>query len=226
MSGLQLNSPTSPYESHNTSQTSLASSLQQQRGIPVRSPNRPRSSRGQAPARVAPAIAPNLRSVTGMPDPTAAKPTPGYAWAFPDSGDDPRRLSSSSGDSTDAPSMNSRRDSIAASFNSSLYNDSTLPMGQRRFEDGKSSRRSGSALLMLSSQSRTYTPPFDAAQSGYEPTEWREWTRYRGWQLQPDTRASRAAQARGTKTKRRDEDALRAAERHSPQLFGQQSQQI
>ncbi|KAE8829104.1 hypothetical protein CFE70_008391 [Pyrenophora teres f. teres 0-1] len=88
--------PQSPYDSQNPSRVSLVSNLQQQRGIanpearpngtsPL-SPNRS-GSRAQHPPRRAPVITPNPRSVSGMPDPTASAPTPGFPWAFPDQPD-------------------------------------------------------------------------------------------------------------------------------------------
>lgn len=100
MSHLGLNNPASPYESTNASQASIASSLQQQRGIqtPVQgkmngtssqlSPiaRRPMNKAGRPPVRAPPIVAPS-RSV-GMPDPTASSPTKGFAWAFPDKPDD------------------------------------------------------------------------------------------------------------------------------------------
>lgn len=98
MSQMQLNNPTSPYESTNASRTSLASSLQQQRGIqtPVGprlngiralSPSGSRPiNRGAAPVRIAPPIIGPRGG--GAPDPTASTPTKGFAWAFPDNPDE------------------------------------------------------------------------------------------------------------------------------------------
>ncbi|KAF2228937.1 hypothetical protein EV356DRAFT_512085 [Viridothelium virens] len=156
--------PSSPYnESQNASQVSLASNLQHQRGItssvPPRSsgtaPLSPLSGRSsarsnQAP-RIAPVINPNPRGVSGMPDPTAAAPTKGYAWAFPDArpGEraesrpvsrapppepEPEISGRNSEDSSPERSL-SRQGSFAASINSSLYTDPNLPPGQRRFDD-------------------------------------------------------------------------------------------
>lgn len=72
----------------------------------------------------------------GVPDPTAAKPTQGFAWAFPDSAipEEERRGSDSGESSTHNPS---RQNSFAASsVRSSIFsNDSHLPMGQRRFTE-------------------------------------------------------------------------------------------
>jgi hypothetical protein len=139
-------SPGSPYESQNASRVSLVSNLQQQRGItnveqrpngtsPL-SPLGPRAApRTNQPPRRAPVINPNPRSVSGMPDPMAAAPTKGYAWAFPADPDD--RRDSSSGESSIGHSMPSRQNSFAASINSSIYNpDSVLPSGQKRLDDG------------------------------------------------------------------------------------------
>lgn len=144
-------SPSSPYESQNTSRVSLVSSLQQQRGItgeqrqsisgPPLSPLGPRSSirSNQAPRR-APVINPNPRSVSGMPDPMAAAPTKGFPWAFPDADElDDERRGSSSGDSSverSTRSIPSRQNSFATSINSSIYAVDQLPPGQKRFEDG------------------------------------------------------------------------------------------
>ncbi|KAL1636408.1 hypothetical protein SLS58_009827 [Diplodia intermedia] len=146
-------SPSSPYESQNTSRVSLVSSLQQQRGItaaenhrhsgPPLSPLGPRDSirstdsvrSNQAPRR-APVINPNPRNVSGMPDPMAAAPTKGFPWAFPDAEPDERR-GSSSGDSSierSTRSIPSRQNSFATSINSSIYAEA-LPPGQKRFED-------------------------------------------------------------------------------------------
>ncbi|KAJ4287969.1 hypothetical protein N0V90_011984 [Kalmusia sp. IMI 367209] len=141
-------SPGSPYESQNASRVSLVSNLQQQRGITAvdQRPNGasplsplgpragPRMSQGGPPRR-APVINPNPRSVSGMPDPMAAAPTKGYAWAFPAEPEIDRR-GSSSGDSSVGHSMPSRQNSFAASINSSIFTtDSGLPTGQKRLDD-------------------------------------------------------------------------------------------
>lgn len=101
------------------------------------SPLSARSSiRGQAPGpRVAPPIMPVGRAA-GQPDPTAAKPTQGFAWAFPDTVPEERR-DSESGESSVGGGI-SRTNSFAASMRSSIFsNDSHLPHGQRRFDDGE-----------------------------------------------------------------------------------------
>lgn len=147
MGHLQI-SPSSPYESQNVSRVSLVSTLQQQRGItaearsngtsPLSPLGGPRSSvsRAHVTPRRAPVINPNPRSVSGMPDPMAAAPTKGYAWAFPAEGDPEERRASSSGDSSVGRSLPSRRNSFAASVNSSIFTqDSVMPAGQKRFDE-------------------------------------------------------------------------------------------
>ncbi|KAF2836262.1 hypothetical protein M501DRAFT_987434 [Patellaria atrata CBS 101060] len=135
-------SPASPYESQNASRVSLVSTLQQQRGIVDQrsngtTPLSPLGNRtGPRPpiSRQAPVIHPVPRNVSGAPDPMAAAPTKGYAWAFPDDFDSRRR--SSSGDSSADKPSRSRQGSFAASVNSSIYTtDSALPPGQKRFDD-------------------------------------------------------------------------------------------
>lgn len=135
--------PSSPYESQNASRVSLVSNLQHQRGITANqngatplSPLGPRAGpRGNHPPRRAPVINPNPRNVSGAPDPTAAAPTKGYAWAFPDEASPNERRGSSSGESSVGHPI-SRQNSYAASINSSIFTtDSTLPNGQKRFGD-------------------------------------------------------------------------------------------
>lgn len=139
MTHLQI-SPQSPYESQNVSRVSLASGLQQARVPNGVTPLSPTGSRLAARNHVAPRRAPVIaspRAVSGMPDPTAAAPTKGYAWAFPDQepGDD--RQGSSSDDSADGRGHISRQNSYAQSITSSiLTTDSALPPGQKRFDDG------------------------------------------------------------------------------------------
>lgn len=83
--------------------------------------------------RVAPQIMPVARG-PGAPDPTAAKPTQGYAWAFPDGPIPEERRGSDSGESSIGVS---RTNSVAASsIRSSIFStDSQMPQGQRRLED-------------------------------------------------------------------------------------------
>ncbi|KAK5126911.1 hypothetical protein LTR85_008269 [Meristemomyces frigidus] len=136
---LSMNNPASPYESANTSQVSLAASLRRPNGnVPV-SPLSARSSfigRHPAVPRVAPPIMPVGR-MSGAPDPTASKPTQGFAWAFPDEEGIPEeRPDSDSGNSSISHGI-SRNNSIAASsIRSSIFStDSQMPPGQRRFPD-------------------------------------------------------------------------------------------
>ena len=149
-------SPSSPYDSQNASRVSLVSNLQQQRGIPPdprpngASPLSPLSSRSgpraSHPPRRAPVINPNPRSVSGMPDPMAAAPTKGFAWAFPAQYEPDDRRPSSSGDSSIEHSLDSRQNSYATSLNSSIYPDSTgLPLGQKNVGDERMRSNSGVA---------------------------------------------------------------------------------
>lgn len=138
MDALRLGGPTSPYnQSANASQSSLASSLQQQRGIQngsirysagsgISSPGAwgrtngvPTSLGARVASRIAPPIVEHPRS-EGM---FAAEPVRGQPWAFPD---------------PDAPGIRpgstiSRRNSAASSFTNSLYSDLNrpLPHGQQ-----------------------------------------------------------------------------------------------
>lgn len=139
--GLYINNPQSPHESTNTSQVSLAASLRRPNGQAPMSPLSGRSGirSHPVPPRIAPPIMPVGRT-PGQPDPTAAKPTQGYAWAFPDAPIPEERRGSESGDSSTHGI--SRTNSFAASsIRSSIFStDSHLPVGQRRFEDGKHAR--------------------------------------------------------------------------------------
>ncbi|KAJ8613476.1 hypothetical protein MRB53_036961 [Persea americana] len=130
--------PTSPYEASNASQTSLASTLQRERGIQMPRPNgalspmASRTSLGRtvpvpAVGRRAPVITSNPRS-GNMPDPHAPAPTPGFAWAFPTSAD-PDDLD----DDDDISPDTSRHGSVAGS---SIH---TLESGYstRRYGDGE-----------------------------------------------------------------------------------------
>lgn len=131
---LYINNPHSPYESNNNSQVSLAASLRRPNGGAPMSPLSGRSSlRSQPPMRVAPPIMPVGRG-PGAPDPTAAKPTQGYAWAFPDGPIPEERRGSDSGESSIGVS---RTNSVAASsIRSSIFStDSSMPQGQRRLDD-------------------------------------------------------------------------------------------
>lgn len=139
MGHLQIG-PQSPYDSNNVSRVSLASNLHQARAPNGVGPISP-SGRGSGPRTVqprqAPVIAPNPRAVSGAPDPTAAAPTPGFAWAFPDASPEEYRRGSSSGDSSEGRGNMSRQNSTAQSITSSIFTtDSVLPPGQKRFDDG------------------------------------------------------------------------------------------
>jgi len=160
--------PQSPYDSQNPSRVSLVSNLQQQRGIanPEVRPNgtSPLSptrsgSRAQHPPRRAPVITPNPRSVSGMPDPTASAPTPGFPWAFPDQPDVPTpqaeyngpvAQTSTSGESSITRSnVPSRQNSFATSINSSIHTpESKLPYGQEQLHDGTRSCTASTAHLL------------------------------------------------------------------------------
>jgi len=129
LDALRLNGPTSPYnQSANVSQTSLASSLQQQRGIhtngarlsngsvPI-SPHWSRnsiSSRNPIAGRIAPPIMEHPRDRSQF----AAEPTRGQPWAFPDPDESPVR----------PESVISRRNSQASSFTNSLYSELNRPL--------------------------------------------------------------------------------------------------
>ncbi|KAK0870848.1 hypothetical protein LTR87_013164 [Friedmanniomyces endolithicus] len=133
---MHLTQTTSPYESANTSQVSFAASQRLPNGGGPMSPLSARSSIRSFPApRIAPPIMPVGR-VSGAPDPMAARPTQGYAWAFPDQ-PIPEERGDSDSDTSSISRSYSRTNSIAGnSIRSSIFsNDSHLPPGQRRLED-------------------------------------------------------------------------------------------
>jgi hypothetical protein len=138
-------SPSSPYDSQNASRVSLVSSLQQQRGItdqrtngvPVSPVGARTGLRPNTQPRRAPVIPANPRAVSGMPDPRAAEPTKGFPWAFPDSIPSEDRRGSRSSESSGENDEISRQNSYAASVNSSVYTTESMPIGQKRFDDGK-----------------------------------------------------------------------------------------
>jgi hypothetical protein len=146
---LHINGAVSPYNSTNASQSSIALSLQRERGIGssasgIRSARTSASLQQTSPlspypgetrqaytSRTAPIISANpMKEVYN-----AEKPTAGQPYAFPDpeistrssgSGDDPRSTST----------MLSRRNSDHASITSSIFtSDSRLPPGQHRLDD-------------------------------------------------------------------------------------------
>lgn len=135
ISNLGLNNPTSPYESQNGSQVSLAASLRRQ----VNGPMSPMSGRGSIRGNTGPRVAPPIvgaSRVPGAPDPMASKPTPGHAWAFPDDpiAEESRRESSS--DDSQRHSISRTNSYAASSIRSSIFSQGDgLPYGQRRFDD-------------------------------------------------------------------------------------------
>jgi hypothetical protein len=133
---LYINNPTSPYDSNNNSQVSLAASLRRPNGPGAMSPLSGRSSiRGHAAPRIAPPIMPVGRSAGG-PDPTAARPTQGFPWAFPDQPIPEERQGSDSGESSSIHGISRTNSFAASSIRSSIFStDSQLPPGQRRLED-------------------------------------------------------------------------------------------
>lgn len=137
MDSLRLGGPTSPYNaSANASQSSLASSLQQQRGIQTNglrlsggsiSPHWSRNGIGRGvqsrlPGRIAPPILEDPRSENRF----ATEPVRGQAWAFPDPDAQPTSEPGRPG------STISRRNSQASSFTNSIYSElcRPLPPGQ------------------------------------------------------------------------------------------------
>ena len=134
---LYINNPVSPYESANNSQVSLAASLRRPNGAPMTPLSARSSMRGIPAPRIAPPIMPVGR-MSGAPDPTAAKPTQGFAWAFPDGPiPEEREQDSDSDESGVSHGRPSRQNSfVASSIRSSVFsNDSQMPQGQRRFDD-------------------------------------------------------------------------------------------
>lgn len=131
---LYINNPTSPYESANPSQTSFAANLRRPNVVPMSPLSGRVSQRGHPAPRIAPPIMP-VGQVPGGPDPTAARPTQGFAWAFPDEAIPEERRASDSGSSVsqDLPRTNSL---AASSVRSSVFStDSQMPPGQRTFDD-------------------------------------------------------------------------------------------
>ncbi|KAI9825268.1 MAG: hypothetical protein M1832_001302 [Thelocarpon impressellum] len=142
----------SPLPSTNASQTSLVSDLQRERGIPQETPRSngfslatPRVAEGELVTtslgrRVGQKVAPpiNANPRTQWPNPNAENPTKGFPYAFPDPELAARGSECADGDNV-AVSSRSRRGSIGgSSVTSSVFtNDSRMPHGQRRLEEGQ-----------------------------------------------------------------------------------------
>lgn len=148
---LHINGAVSPYNnSTNASQSSIALSLQRERGIGsstsgIRSSRTsasmqqtsplspyPGESRQAYTTRTAPIISANpMKEVYN-----AEKPTAGQPYAFPDP-EMSQRSSGSGEDPRSTSTMLSRRNSDHASVTSSIFtSDSRLPPGQHRLDDG------------------------------------------------------------------------------------------
>ncbi len=148
---LHINGAVSPYHgSTNASQSSIAVSLQRERGIGSTSngirnsrassnmgPMSPLSplpgeSRQQYSTRTAPIISANpMKEVYN-----AEKPTAGQPYAFPDP-DMSNRSSGSGDDPRSGSTMMSRRNSDHTSITSSIFtSDSRMPAGQHRLDEG------------------------------------------------------------------------------------------
>lgn len=161
---LYINNPTSPYESANTSQVSLAASLRRPNGGAPLSPLSGRSAmRSHPPPRVAPPIMPIGQRSAGSLNATAAEPTRGQPWAFPDTVQEERRGS----ESDSSAGGLSRTGSLAASsIRSSIFsNDSQIP-GQRRFDDGRCSVES--LVFMISADMVPQMQPHITTQCNIE----------------------------------------------------------
>ena len=145
---LHINSVASPpYQGANQSQSSIAASLQRERGIPhangvrhsgtssIQQPMSPLApypgeSRQAFSSRTAPIISANPRKEVY----SAEKPTAGQPYAFPDP--DFSNRSSGSGEANGSAMM-SRRNSDHTSITSSIVtSDSRLPVGQHRLDEG------------------------------------------------------------------------------------------
>lgn len=149
---LHINGTTvSPYNSTNASQSSIAISLQRERGIgPTANGVRgsrtsgtmqqtsplsrfPGESRQAYSSRTAPIISANPKKEVY----SAEKPTAGQPYAFPDP-EMSQRSSGSNDDPRSTSTMLSRRNSDHTSITSSIFtSDSRLPPGQHRLDDGK-----------------------------------------------------------------------------------------
>lgn len=171
---LYINNPRSPYESANTSQVSLAASLRRPNGGAPLSPLSGRNSVRNHPApRIAPPIMPVGRAA-GQPDPTAAKPTQGYAWAFPDTGHSipEERRDSESGDSSLGHGISRTNSLAASSIRSSIFStDSAMPPGQRRFDDGMMVIIDWTVQVLITVHRSTHASPHHATSHDPKLTE-------------------------------------------------------
>lgn len=182
---LHLNGTVSPYNSTNASQSSIAMSLQRERGIGS-NPSGARSSRTsgsmhQAASPLSPFPGESRQAYTSRTAPiikanpmkevyNAEKPTTGQPYAFPDP-EMSARSSASNEDPRSASTMISRRNSDHTSITSSVFtSDSRLPPGQHRLDDGKCTPtfRLETCLLTLC-RDVWHAPSFTSAQASWEP---------------------------------------------------------
>ncbi len=168
LGGLRLTA-NSPYASANQSTTSIQSSLQQQRnpGHPSVSSAGDRMSGNRFSAyapnssRFGPRTAPTITGPATSAVANAAEPTKGMPWAFPD--DVAETPASNRQVSAQVSFIGSRRSSIAESFASSQFTESSrLPPGQRRLEEGYSQDQ----IQRLSRASSEYVGQEQNGQSG------------------------------------------------------------
>ena len=182
---LHINGAVSPYAgSTNASQSSIAVSLQRERGINsttngIRNSRAssnmgpmsplsplPGESRQQYSTRTAPIISANpMKEVYNADQPTAGQP-----YAFPDP--DISNRSSGSGEDPRSGSTMSRRNSEHASISSSIFtSDSRMPAGQHRLDEG---RALGSHTVHSGADNDPCrcswnSPPFPSAQASQPP---------------------------------------------------------
>ncbi|KAL6720796.1 hypothetical protein ACLMJK_002721 [Lecanora helva] len=156
-SNLHLNNASSPYNNHSAhqSQSSIAASLQRERGIPQTNGVRnsgtssihpqqqqqplsplapyPNESKQSFSSRTGPKAAPIISANPNKDVYNADKPTAGQPYAFPDP--DMSNRSSGSGEASGSAMM-SRRNSDHASIASSIVTtDSRLPSGQHHLDE-------------------------------------------------------------------------------------------
>ena len=152
---LHINSVSSPYNNHSAhqSQSSIAASLQRERGKPhtngvrnsgtssIQQPMSPLApypgeSKQSFSSRTGPKAAPIISANPMKEVYNAERPTAGQPYAFPDP--DMSNRSSGSGEASSSAMM-SRRNSDHTSITSSIVtNDSRLPTGQHRLDESKS----------------------------------------------------------------------------------------